>query len=112
MNSENQSKDSGLFQTPLPRANSNKAILLDVFGCFRTITIQGTYEGTLTAQRAFITAIEGIENGSQISSDFVSSITLDTKKVYIQTFSWDVVEATPSKITYNLTLLEGRNVTA
>ena len=112
VNSENQSKDSGLFQQPLPKRNSQNAILLDVFGCFRTITIQGTYQGTLTQQRTFIDAIETIASGSQISSTFVSSITTDTKKVFVQTFSWEVVEATPGKITYTLTLLEGRNVTS
>lgn len=112
INQESQSKDSGLFQQPLPKRNSDNAILLDVFGCFRTITINGTYEGTLTEQRAFIDAIETIIDGDQVSSTFVSSLTTDTKNVFIQTFSWEVVEATPSKITYTLTLLEGRNVTA
>lgn len=108
--SENQSKDSGIFQQPLPQSDADNAILLDVFGCFRTITVVGNFEGTITEQRTFIDAIEGICDGSQVSSDFVSSLTTDTKKVFIQTFSWDVIEATPSKISYTLTLLQGRNV--
>jgi len=111
ISSENQSKDSGLFQSPLPRRDSPNALLLDVFGTFRTITIQGVKNGTITEQRTFITAIESICNGNQVSSDFVSSITTDTKNVFIQTFSWGVVEATTEYIRYTLTLLEGRAVT-
>jgi len=85
--------------------------LLDVFGTFKTITINGTYYGTLTEQRTFIDAIEDICDGSQVSSDFVSSIKTETLKVFIQTFNWEVIEATTEKITYTLTLLEGRAVT-
>lgn len=112
INSEVQNKDSGLFQTPLPGSDSDKSILLDVFGTFRTITITGTYQGIIAEQRTFIDAIETICDGSQVSSTFVSSIKSETRNVYIQTFNWEVVEATPGKITYVLTLLEGANVTS
>jgi len=94
----------------MPRTDSSGAKLLDVFGCFRTITLQGNYVGTFTEQRTFITAIEGICNGQQEKSEFSSSLTTDTKYVFIQTFSWEVVEATPDKITYSLTLLEGVDI--
>lgn len=111
VNAESQTKDSGLFQSPLPGANSNNAILLDVFGCFRTIVINGTYAGNLTQQRAFITAIESIVSGRQVSSTFVSSLTTDSKKVFVQSFNWEVQEANTGKINYTLTLLEGKEIT-
>jgi len=111
INSENQTKDSGLFQSPLPGSDSKNAILLDVFGNFRTIVVNGTFAGTQTQQRTFIDAIESICSGRQVSSTFVSSLTTDSKKVYVQTFNWEVQEATTGKINYTLTLLEGRNVT-
>ena len=110
INSESQTKDSGLFQNTMPRTDSDGALLLDVFGCFRTIVLSGTLVGTETEQKTFITAIEAICNGKQEKADFVSSLTADTKKVFIQTFNWEVVEAVPSKITYTLTLLEGTDV--
>ncbi len=110
INSESQSKDSGLFQSPIPGRNADNAILLDVFGCFRTITINGTFEGTITQQNTFIDAIELIASGNQVSSTFVSSIKTETRNVFVQTFNWEVVEATIGKITYTLTLLEGRAV--
>ena len=111
VNSESQTKDSGLFQSPLPGSDSTNAILLDVFGCFKTITVAGTYAGTEAEQQTFIDAIEGITNGQQISSTFVSSLKTETLNVYVQTFTWEVVEATTGKIMYTLILLEGRAVT-
>lgn len=111
VNSESQNKDSGLFQSPIPGRDSTGAILIDVFGTFRSITLNGTFEGTNIEQDTFIDAIESICDGSQISSTFVSSKKPEPRNVFIQTFNWEVVEAVPDKIVYTLTLLEGRAVT-
>ena len=106
--SETQSKDSGLFQFPMPTSDSNEAFLLDLFGVMRTITVDGIFEGTLAEQNTFITDIEGIENGSQSPVSFVSSHTsYAAKNVLVQNFNWTVSKANPGYITYSLTLIEG-----
>ena len=104
---EDQVKDSGLFQTPLPRQDSDGAILSDLFGVFRTVTIQGTITGTKTVQNTFITNIETITNGTQSGSTFVSSIRADNITVLIQSFRWVKRAAVETKLEYTLTLLQG-----
>ena len=105
--SEEQSKDSGLFQTPLPRQDSSSAILIDLFGVIRTVTVTGIFTGTVNQQNTFISAIEGIANGVQSGSTFVSSIRSASITVLIQNFRWTKNRADPSKINYTLTLIEG-----
>ena len=105
--SEEQVKDSGLFQTPLPRSDSDSAILIDSFGVFRTITITGIYKGTVAEQNTFISNIEGITDGQQSGSTFVSSMTTDTKTVLVQNFRWVKNAGSVNKLDYTLTLLQG-----
>jgi hypothetical protein len=106
--SETQTKDSGLLQFPMPGQNSNDAFLLDLFGVIRTIAVEGIFTGTLAQQNTFITAIEGIENGAQSPVSFVSSQTSTANKnVLIQNFSWTVSKANPGYVSYSLTLIEG-----
>ena len=105
--SEEQSKDSGLFQTPLPRQDSANAILIDLFGVIRTLTITGIFKGTVNEQNTFITAIEGIADGVQTGSTFVSSIRASSITVLIQNFRWTKQKADPNKIDYTLTLIQG-----
>ena len=109
---EEQNKDSGIFQQTLPRSDSNEAVLLDLFGCFRTITITGIFDGTEAEQRTFIGQIDTIENGQQDSSTFVSSLITSpaSYKVFIQNFVWTKSAADPSKIDYTLVLIEGEEV--
>jgi hypothetical protein len=106
--SERQSKVAQLFQQPLPTQNSDKAILLDIFGLRRNITLNGEFVGTLVEQNTFIQAIETIQNGTQEGATFVSSHTSTPNKVvFIDSFEWDVQKGTPTKIGYMLTLIEG-----
>ena len=105
---ETQSKASNLFNQPLPTSDSDKSILLDLFGINRTITIEGIFSGSLTQQNTFITDIEGIQNGTQIGVTFVSSQTnTSNKTVFVQDFSWNFSAGKPNKVNYFLTLLEG-----
>jgi len=104
--SEDQSKDSGLFQTPLPAADSDSAILIDIFGVFRTITVTGVITGVLATQTTFISSIEGIVNGSQSGSTFVST-TGNSYSVMVQNFSWTKAAADENKLSYTLTLFQG-----
>jgi len=92
---------------PMPLSDSDKALLLDIFGTTRTITISGFKTGAVADLRTFVTDIEGIMDGSQASSDFVSSWTNVTKKVLIKEFSHDKLAADETKLSYTLTLIEG-----
>lgn len=107
VNSESSTKSTGLFNQPLPYSNSDAALIMDLMGTSRTITVNGVKTGAVAALRTFVTDIEGIQNGQQGGSTFVSSWTNVNKTVLIQDFTWEKVEGNESKINYSLTLLEG-----
>lgn len=105
---EEQSKDSGLFQQPLPGEDSSGALLIDIFGAFRNISVTGYIIGTVAVQNVFIAAIEAIQNGNQTGSTFVSSQTgTPNRTVLIQSFSWNKEAGDVSRLNYSLTLFEG-----
>ena len=104
---ESSTKSSNLFNQPMPFSDSDAALLMDLLGTSRTITITGKKTGTVAQLRTFIEAIETIQNGQQSSSSFVSSWTNDNKDVLIQDFAHDKIEADESKVNYTLTMIEG-----
>jgi len=105
---ETQTKDSNLFFYPLPLSDSNEALLLDLMGTSRTITVEGykisTTKATLTT---FVTTIETLQNGEQSGVTYVGDFITTNKTVQVQTFTWDWVEADVNRIKYTLTLLQG-----
>ena len=108
---ESSTKNSSLFNQPLPLSDSDQSILLDLFGVGRTITLDGIFTGTLTEQNTFIEAIESLQGGNQTGYTFVSSHTsVSSKTVFVQNFTWTVNKADVSKINYNLSLMEGATV--
>lgn len=104
---EAQAKDSGLFNTPVPRSDSTNSLLTDIFGTGKTITLNGTYVGTVSQIRTFITAIETIQNGEQTVNTYSGGLMSDTKNVLVSTFNWDYVKADVNSLGYTLTLIEG-----
>ena len=105
---ETQLKDTSLFNQPLPTLDSDKSILLDIFGVSRTITIEGIFTGTVGALNTFINTIQTIANGTQTGVTFVSSLTtFADKKVFIKSFNWSFLKGSPNKINYSLELVEG-----
>ncbi len=108
---EGQRKNAGLFTQPIPTSDSDSTILLDLFGTTKNMTIEGIKSGTASGLNTFITAIEGIANGSQTGSTFVSSLsTYANKTVFVKDFGWNYAAGDPSKITYTLELQEGTAV--
>lgn len=105
--SETSSKDSNLFNQPLPFADSDEALLMDLFGTSRTITVDGVKTGVVADLRTFIVNIEAVQNGAQSGSTFVSSWTNVNKTMVIESFQHTKVEADESKISYTLVLKEG-----
>jgi len=107
VSSESSTKSSNLFQFPMPLSDSDKAVLMDIFGTSRTITVEGIKTGEVAALRTFVTDIETIQNGEQSGSTFVSSWTNSNKTVLIQDFTHTKAKSDESKVGYNLTLIEG-----
>ena len=110
--SERQGKNTSLFNQPLPTLDSDKSILLDIFGVSRTISIEGIFTGTASQLNTFIVAMETINSGTQTGSTFVSSLsTFSNKTVFMNDFSWNFIAGSPNKIDYSIELLEGASVT-
>ena len=107
ISSESSTKSSNLFQFPMPLSDSDEAILMDIFGTSRTITVDGVKVGAVATLRTFIEAIETIQNGQQSGSTFISSWTNSNKTVLIQDFTHTKSQADESKVGYTLTLTEG-----
>ncbi|KKN09272.1 hypothetical protein LCGC14_1048260 [marine sediment metagenome] len=96
---------------PLPGSDSDAAILLDLFGVSRNITISGIKTGSLATQNTFITTMEALIAGSQTGVTFVSSQTsFSNKTVFVKSFNWEFVKGNLNKINYRLDLIEGATV--
>lgn len=106
--SEQQTKSSGLFTQPLPASDSGSTILLDLFGTTRTINIDGVFQhATKSNLVTFVTDIEGLQNGSQSGLTYVGDFVTTNKTVLIQDFSWTWAAGSVNKINYTLSLIEG-----
>jgi hypothetical protein len=108
------SKDAGLFQLPMPQSNSSAAILLDLFGASKTITINGKYTnlqyGAVTVQ-VFIFYLESLVNGSQTAAKYISEKS-DLEgyagiNVLIQAVSWKAEAGNPNSVEYTISMIEG-----
>jgi hypothetical protein len=103
--SEGSTKESNLFFSPLPYSDSADAIILDLMGTSRTITITGKFIDTKANIKTAIENIEAIQNGRQSVVSYAGE--LITKNVEIQSFNWSYNQGSPNEANYTLTLLEG-----
>lgn len=108
VSSETSAKSSNLFNFPMPLSDSDEAILMDIFGTSRIITLEGVKTGEIAELRTFVNNIEALQNGQQDNLTFVSSWTNSDKEVLIQDFSHTKVSADESKVGYSLSLVEGQ----
>lgn len=110
--SESHTKNSSLFNQPLPATDSSSSILLDLFGMSRTITIEGIFTDTVANIRTFIGVIEGFAAGTQTGLKFVSSLITSpaSYNTFIESFTWNYVKGAPDHINYSLNLIEGASV--
>lgn len=105
---EESTKDAGLFQQPLPASNSSSAILIDIFGTSRTITVSGIFTGTTGDIQTFISELDALVNGTQTSTKtFHSDKSNANYEVLINSVSWSSEEGAVGKINYNITMTEG-----
>ena len=108
--SENRTKDAQLFQMPIPRQDSNNAVILDIFGVSKEITINGTYTGTASQIKSFITSIESLSDGQQVPYTFTSDRVTGTTLVLVSRVKWDAVSGAVNQVDYTLTLVEAKNI--
>lgn len=107
---ESSTKDSGLFQTPMPYADSDDAIMLDMFGASRTITVSGVFatgDGSYSTNALAIAALDALINGQQTSKTFVSGKSGSSYTVLVQSVEWKSDEGDVNKVTYTIVLTEG-----
>jgi len=105
--SEDSSKTSGLFQTPLPLSDSNESIMLDLFGASRTINIRGIYTGTVAEINTFVQALDGLLNGSQNTKTFHSDKSNASYLVLINSVRWNSEDGAVTKVDYEIEMVEG-----
>lgn len=103
---EESVKDAGLFFMPMPASDSNAAFLLDIMGTTRTITVNGIYVGATTNDVAnFVSTVDGIVNGNQTPSVWVSSVS-GSYTVMLSSFRWKSEIGAPLKSEYSITFQE------
>lgn len=109
---EEVTKDCQLFQFPMPRNDSNELIGLDLFGVQKTITLSGVKTGTTAELITFVSQLQGAANGVQTTLNYVSDLhgTVTPLKVLIQSVRWKYEAGSPSKVEYDLTLMEAASV--
>ena len=114
------SKESQLEIIPYPSQDSSYAIIFDILGVLRHITINGNNQGTVTQLKKFILDIEARVNGQQYNNTTPARTTVltlsmagaatdvdVTYNVVVKTFSWGYVAGTTTQISWTLELIEG-----
>jgi hypothetical protein len=104
---EDRTKDSQLFQMPLPGSDSNQAVIQDLFGVSGPINIVGVFTGDEAAIASFITELEALQNGSQTRRTYHSDKANKDYFVYIISTNWKGQEAGINKVEYTINMIEG-----
>jgi len=107
--SERQTKASSLFQYPIPGEDSKDAVLLDIMGVLRNVTIESVKNDTAANIKTFIENIEITQNGSQGSGlVFTSSLLGEMDgKFYIDNFDWSYIAGEPTIVKFTMHLIQG-----
>ena len=108
--SERESRDSGMFTQALPTLDSSDTVLLDLFGVTKTISVEGFVIGSEADLKTFINAIEALQAPIQTGSEYYSELLAVPIDVYIQNFEWTWAAGDPTKIQYSITCIEGVGV--
>lgn len=106
---ETQEKSCNLFYMPMPGSDSSSAILIDLFGSSRDITIEGVYPSSDTTYSIanFIIALDALVNGSQTIQHFTSGKSGVQYHVLIDSVSWEAEEGNVSAVKYTIRMKEG-----
>jgi len=107
--SERQTKSSQLFQYPLPGMDSSDAILLDIMGVLRTVTIESVKTDTVANIKTFMENIEATINGEQGNGlVFTSSLLGEMSgKFFIDNVDWNYIAGEPTIVKFTMNLIQG-----
>ena len=105
--SETNGKTSNLFTQPLPLSDSDKQVILDLFGTTRSVSLTGSKAGTVSVLQTFILLFEGKQGGSQSGETFISTLHPTNKKMYINSFIWTYADVAKTLLNYTMQLMEG-----
>lgn len=108
---EEHTKDANLFAQAIPRTDADKAIILDLFGCTRNITVRGTFTGATAAIKTFISDVEALIVGTQTNKTYHSDIGpgAGDYNVKINSFKWRFEEGAPNHIRWDLNLIQSKS---
>lgn len=105
--SEESSKDAQLFQQPMPLSDSSSAIMLDLFGAGRTITIKGIYTIADGVISSFISELDSLISGNQGVKIYHSDKSGSNYNVLVQSVRWSGEEAGVNFVDYEISVVEG-----
>ena len=113
VNEEDPDIEAQLFTQPMPGSNSASEIILDLFGVEKTIKINGDFiDGTGGKSiKQFCDQFVNAINGNQPSSGYAyqSLMVTSSIQVYLQSFLPKYASGDPTRVSYTLTLLEGKS---
>jgi hypothetical protein len=93
---------------PMPMSDSTETVVLDLFGASRNINIEGTFvagDGSLTIAQ-YITFLDGLVNGVQVSKIYHSDKSGVDYKVIILSVSWKASEGAVTKLDWTIKMQE------
>ncbi len=113
-----RSTESQTWEILIPTSGPETAIVLDLMGTKRIITISGISTGEVTKLDAFTNALEGFMNSNQFSIAqtsptgtglrFVADRPASTAiNVIMKSFEWEYVAGNVNKIEWNMSLMQG-----
>ena len=102
-------KDAQLFHQPLPGSDSSSAIILDLFGCTRTLTLSGKKVDTEANCATFISWLDGLLTGSQSPVVLHVDISNLDYNVLISSIGWDYSEGEVGIVEYTISVIEASN---
>lgn len=117
--SEEVTKDAQLFQMPMPMQDSNKAIVMDLFGAAKTITIKGTYTSDIIQHLViFVNQLHSYCNGKQNAILYQSGFYYDINgsvitypKVFVTSVAWNYESGSPNTLSYTIVMQEAYSST-
>jgi hypothetical protein len=109
---ETSTKDSQLFQMPLPRTNSSSSIAMDLFGASRTINIKGKFVDGMSSKTIaqFITELDALIDGEQSTRTYVSDKSGASYTVLISSVDWEASEGEVGAVEYTISMMECESI--
>lgn len=103
---EDFTKDAQLFQQAIPASDSDDAIIIDLFGVIRNISLSGVYTTANGTISTFIGLLDGLVNGTQSKIVFHSDKSEQDYNVIVNRVNWNSEEGEVNKVNWSIDLIE------